>query len=205
VKVLPYTTGLAAVAGPVFCDTSFLLDAFTRHLQLTAQGATLTSPVQKRLEQAYDFLKRAQAEKTRLATSLLVLEELYHKLLFKFVLSAVAAAGHKGWKDFRAKDETEFLAKLNEGRRLVMECETLLLENMVDQLTHGRQPGGSSNRTVLERNIAAAARLLLDKYAVDTMDGFHYAAMLRFGIEFAASSDRDWKQFPSGTLVCFVP
>lgn len=190
--------GLANHAGPIYCDTSFLLDLFARHLQNIGHSPDL-SRKQERITAASQFFFDAQADKRAFVTSIFGVEESFQALCFHFVREEVVAAGLRSWKELRDQDLKRFSHALDAGRRLVHEFDVFLKEKEVDILALGQQPRGQP--PILEAHIGADARMISAAVAVDVMDVFHYVTMLRFGIAIAASSDRDWLLFPTGKLI----
>lgn len=153
-----------------------------------------------RAEQAASFLRDGQAQGIRFVTSMLAIEEAFHQVYMKFLRQEMRGQTPplSKWKDLRMANRPAFDRALGHGRKLLELLDAYIKASAIDVLTFGRQPDGRP--AVLEHQVISFVRACLSRYEVDCMDAFQFAAMRRFGIQHAASSDRDWLSFPSGTL-----
>lgn len=185
--------------GPVYCDASFLLDLYTASGAPTANFMALNPFVRARATAAVAFQVWAQASGIGLCTSLLGVQECYHKMLFSNIKAGAGKAGHRTWKDWRANDPAAFKLAMRQGRGALHNFHAFFQRSGIMLLSFG--PITSIGVLPRDPRIVGYARAVLVRYDADTMDAFHYALMRVRGISTAASSDADWVSFPWGTVV----
>lgn len=188
-----------SLSGPVYCDTSFLIDLFSVLTFPPASFSGLNPFVQARAKAAGGFYSWASAQRLELATSLLALEESYQTVLFSDIRQGARRARHNTWKDWRTADPTAFRRALRAARGALNTFQSFFDASNISLITFGQ---GSFRRFVpRDPRIVGYARAILLRHEVDTMDAFHYALMRVARIDSAASSDGDWVSFPWGTVI----
>lgn len=200
---LSYSTavlGLTDDVGPIYCHTSFAVEVFMHRLQ-NIGAAPSPGKYQARITAAAHFFYDAKQAGHTFVTSALAIHDAFRLLAFYYVDEDILASKgkHASWRDYRTVDAAGFQASLDAGRRLTLQFDLFLKETEIDVLAHGRQPAGRP--PVLEAHIVADARMFATAFPGDVSLCFHYATMLRFGIEIAACSDPDWEKFSVGKVV----
>lgn len=191
-NVRKYGDRTPGIAGPIYCDASFILDFFV-HQQ--APPRSLQPMLAARVKAAFDFYIWARGQKIEFVTSVLGVQECYHKVLFGPVRDAAKA---QKWKDFRRAEPLKFAASIALGRAELVKFHAFFAGsgiNLHPITTH------SSSQTA---RLVSYARAILAGYEVDTMDAMHYAVMRRSRIQVAATSDSDWASLPYGTVVTLI-
>lgn len=193
-NALTYADRPAALERVAYCDTSFILDLFAE-----SRPAVLPSTSRARTRAALEFYVWARQKGVVFVTSFLAIEECYQKLLFSEVTLVRRKYGHDNWKKLRIEKPSEFQAALSRGRAAVATFQTFMRGSGIELIAFGS--GRFAHLLPREPRICLYARRLLARYETDAMDAFHYALLRRCRISLAVSSDRDWKEFPYGTLV----
>jgi hypothetical protein len=109
-----------------------------------------------------------------------------------------SGSGYRGWKDFRARDSTQFGILLAKGRAAVGSFHNYLRGSGLGLIAFG--VGAFAGVLQREARLCRYARTVLARYDSEAMDSFHYAIMRHCGMQIAISSDRDWTNFPYGIL-----
>jgi hypothetical protein len=149
---------------------------------------------------ALAFGNWARQSGIELVTSLFAVEEGMHGMLFSEINKQWRNRGLRGWKDFRSSDRASFLGALSRGRSASAAFDRFrrqYVRLLRATRTFHQDPESGGNR------ISTYARGLLATYELDTMDAFHIAIARYARIDWAATSDDDWKQVPYINL--FLP
>ena len=194
-----YVSRPAGLVGPAYCDTSFVLDLFAHANPNHMTQASRAS--KQRATDAHAFYDWARLQGVDFYMSILVIEEAYGKLLFGPITQHLSSSrsGYRSWKELRNRDPAAFQSLITQGRQAVGTFQRFLQGIGIALITFGR--GRFAGTTMNEHRICRYARAVLSLYETDAMDAFHYAIMRRCGWSLAIASDRDWTQFPIGTLV----
>lgn len=183
------------LAGPVYCDASFLMDLFVDHVG----PANLAGHLKNRAKNGHAFYIWARLQGVTFVTSFLALQECYHNVLFGELRTQWKTAGYQSWKEYRRNDPAGFAATMSRARGILARFHTFFTVSGIKLVTFGT--GTWTGLLLREPHLTRYARGVLATCHVDTMDAFHYAIMRRCRIDAAVSTDRDWTSLPKGTLV----
>jgi hypothetical protein len=148
-----------------------------------------------RAKAAFDFFIWARTQGVVFYTSILAVEECYHKVLFTPLRQASKSAD---WKAFRASNPSDYATALAKGRSALRTFQGFLATSGIRLVTNGVRSGAQVQRLI------GYARALLLRHELEAMDALQYAIMRRHRLPSAASCDADWANLPFGILVTTV-
>ncbi len=196
-RLRSYRDRVLPAPSDVYCDSSFLLDAFVA----SDSRLLATTPSKGRAAAALGYLTWSRSQGTTFYASVLAVEECAHRLVLGPVEGEARKRGMRSWKVLRAQDVTGFQKMLNDNRSVFLLFHRWMEGQQI--VLFGLRPGRAINDLTVAKKADLYAKALLRKHELDAMDAYQIAIARCAGLDWAASSDGDWQA--AGRLDLVVP